>query len=285
MALNSSKLLFLCIFLSASVSLLAQSTQNYDTYFPRKYSKQPVITFKEGFFNKTIYYLDGEKTNPKEVGALLNSMQNENFEFLPIHRKKSWGTGIILTGLAVNLSSIAYLFTHEITPAIVRPWYLATLGSGILQFTGNSLIRNADRRIQLTLNDFNAYHFSGGTNAYLSMDVSDKFLGPQIDFYEGPMLLQKHQVLSRFQANDEAFQLFERVLKRQKVSTVTNIVNSALGFGVMFVAVGFERQSSSQNNLLIPMTLTGIGLNIFSSNYERRTRYLTREALHRYNYQ
>jgi hypothetical protein len=280
----SKQLIFYLLFIISPYSL-AQTTQNSHTYFPRKYSEQPIITFKEGFFNKTTYYLDGEKTNPKEVGALLNSMQNEDFEFLPIHRKKSWGAGIMLTGLALNLGSIAYLFTNEITPAIVRPWYLATLGGGIMQFTGNSLIRNGDRRIQLTLNDFNAYHFSGGTNAYLSMDVSDKFLGPQIDFYEGPMLLQKHQVLSRFQANDEAFQLFERVLKRQKVSTVTNIVNSALGFGVMFVAVGFERQSSSQNNLLIPMTLTGIGLNIFSSNYERRTRNLTREALHRYNYQ
>lgn len=284
MTFTYSKQVIFYLLFSISPYSLAQTTQNYHSLFPRNYSKQPIITFKEGLFNKTTYYLDGEKSTPKEVGVLLNSIQNEDFEFLPLHRKKIGGTGILLTGLAVNLGSIAYLFTNEITPAIVRPWYLATLGSGILQFTGKNLIRNADRRIQLTLNDFNAYHFSGGTNAYLSIDVSDRFLGPQIDFYEGPMLLQKHQVFSRFKTNDEAFQLFERVLKRQKVSTVTNIVNSALGIGVMFVAVGFERQFSSQNKLLIPMTLTGIGLNIFSNNYERRTRNLTREALYLYNY-
>ena len=216
---------------------------------------------------------------------MLNSARFEDFEFLPFHQKKNWGIGIILTGLAVNLGSIVYLFTHEITPTNVRPWYFVTLGGGILQATGSILVRDADRRIQRKLTDFNAYHYSKGTNTFLSMDVSDRFLGTRIDIYEGPMLLQKDQVLLRLKSNEEAYNLFEQVLKRQKVSTVTNLANSALGIGIFFVAVGFVQQSSSQNQILLPMTFTGIGLNVFSSFFERRTRNLTREALQQYNYQ
>jgi hypothetical protein len=263
----------------------SQTTQSSHTYFPGSYSQQPVITFKEGFLNKTTYYLDGEKSSPKEVTKLLNSVQTEDFKFTPYQRSKNLGTGLMLTGLAVNVGSVAYLFTNEITPATIRPWYLVTLGSGILQATGNIIIRNSERRIERSLSDFNAYHYSKGPSAYLTMDVSQGFSGTKIDIYEGPMLLQNTQVLSRLKSNEEAYRLFEQVIKRQKVSAVTNVANSALGFGIMFVAIGFERQSSTQSQILLPMTLTGIGLNVFSSFFDRRTRNLTREALHRYNYQ
>jgi hypothetical protein len=48
-----------------------------------------------------------------------------------------------LTGLAVNLGSIAYLLTNEITPATIRPWFLVTLGGGVLLVTGDLLVQNA----------------------------------------------------------------------------------------------------------------------------------------------
>lgn len=263
----------------------SQNTQSSHAYFSGSYSQQPVITFKEGFLNKTTYYLDGEKSSPKEVANLLNSVQTEDFRFTPYQRKKNLGTGLMLSGLAVNLGSVAYLFTNEITPATIRPWYLVTLGSGILQATGNIISRNSERKIERTLTDFNAYHYSKGPGAYLSLNVSENFFGSKIDIYEGPMLLQNAQVLSRLTSNEEAHRMFKQVIKRQKVSTITNVTNSALGLGIMFVAIGFERQSSTQNQLLLPMTFTGIGLNVFSSFFDRRTRNLTREALHRYNYQ
>jgi hypothetical protein len=276
---------FLTLVLSIITSLaFSQTTQNPKTYFPGSFSEQPVITFKEGFFNKTTYYLDGEKSSPKEVAALMNSVQTEDFRFLPHQRKKNLGTGILLSGLAVNLGSIAYLFTNEITPTNVRPWFLVTLGSGVLQSTGNILIRNSDRKIERSVTDFNAYHYAGGADAFLSMDVSQNFFGSKIDIYEGPMLLQNDQVQSRLRSNEEAYTLYEKVIKRQQVSKVTNVANTALGFGLLFVAIGFERQSSTQNQLLLPMTFTGIGLNVFSSIFEHRTRNLTREALYRYNY-
>ena len=263
----------------------SQTTQESRSYFPGNYSTQPVITFKEGFLNQTTYYLDGQKSSPAEVAALLNSVQNEEFRFSAFQRKKNWGTAINLTGLAVNIGSVAYLFTNEITPANVRPWFWVAFGGGVVQSTGNILIRDADRRIRRTINDFNAYHYSGGVDAFLSMDVTDGFLGPKIDIYEGPMLLETDQVLSRLQANPEALELYEKILRREKVSTVTNVVNSALGIGVFFLAVGFESQSSSQNDLLIPLTFTGVGLNVFSRFYDRKTRNLTRDALYKYNYQ
>ena len=115
--------------------------------------------------------------------------------------------------------------------------------------------------------------------------IIDGFLGPKINIYEGPMQLEKDQVLTRFQSNPEALRLYEQVLKREKVSTVANVANSALGIGIFFLAVGFESQSSSQNDLLIPLTFTGVGLNIFSRFYERKTRNLTRDVLYKYNYQ
>jgi hypothetical protein len=117
------------------------------------------------------------------------------------------------------------------------------------------------------------------------MDVEDGFLASKIQIYDGLMLIQKDQVLFRLQANEQSYLVYEQVLKRQKVSTVTHIANAALGIGVMFVAIGYEQQSSSPNDLLIPLTLTGIGLGIFSKNYDRRTRNLTREVLNGYNYQ
>jgi hypothetical protein len=268
----------------ASISL-AQNTQESRTYFPGNYSTQPIITFKEGFLNQTTYYLDGQKSNPAEVAALLNSVQSEEFRFSAYQRKKNWGTAINLTGLAVSIGSVAYLFTNEITPANIRPWFWVTFGGGVVQGTGSILIRDADRRIRRSINDFNAYHYSGGADAFLSMDIMDGFLGPKINVYEGPMQLEREQVLTRFQSNLEALQLYEQVLRREKVSTVANVVNSALGIGIFFLAVGFEFQSSSQNDLLIPLTFTGVGLNIFSRFYERKTRNLTREALYKYNYQ
>lgn len=268
----------------ASISL-AQNTQESRTYFPGNYSTQPIITFKEGFLNQTTYYLDGQKSNPAEVAALLNSVQSEEFRFSAYQRKKNWGTAINLTGLAVSIGSVAYLFTKEITPANVRPWFWVTFGGGVVQGTGSILIRDADRRIRRSINDFNAYHYSGGADAFLSMDIIDGFLGPKINIYEGPMQLEKDQVLIRFQSNPEALRLYEQVLKREKVSTVANVANSALGIGIFFLAVGFESQSSSQNDLLIPLTFTGVGLNIFSRFYERKTRNLTRDVLYKYNYQ
>jgi hypothetical protein len=186
--------------------------------------------------------------------------------------------------LAVNLGSIAYLFSNEITPTNFRPWFLVTLGGGVLLVTGDQLVKYAQKKIPRSLDDFNAYHYSGGNNSYLRMDVKEGFLAPKIEVYEGLMLLQKDQVLSRLQANEQAYQLYEQVLKRQKVSTVTHIANAALGIGVIFAAIGYEQQSSSQNDLLIPMSLTGIGLGIFSKNYDRKTRNLTRKVLQGYNY-
>jgi len=281
--INTKSFLLFYLF-CASISLQAQTNQDSRSYFPGNYSQQPIVTFKEGFLNQTTYYLDGEKSNAKEVGKLLNSIQNEDFEFLAYQRKKGLGTAINLTGFAVNLGSIAYLLTTEITPTNVRPWYFVTLGGGILQATGSILIQHSEKRIRGSIDDFNAYHYSGGVNSYLRMDLRDGFLAPKIDIYEGPMLLQKDQVLSRLQENEQSYQLYEQVLKRQKVSTVAHIVNSALGIGILFVVLGYEQQSSSQNDLLIPMTLSGIGLNIFSRNYDRKTRNLTREVLHGYNY-
>jgi hypothetical protein len=116
------------------------------------------------------------------------------------------------------------------------------------------------------------------------MDIRNNFLGPKIDIYEGPMLLQNQQVQARLRSNGEAYRMFEQVLRRQKVSTATNVVNSALGIGILFLAVGHESQSSSRNEVLLPLAFTGVGINVFSSFFERRTRNLTREALNRYNH-
>lgn len=278
--------LTLLLFFLASINVaFSQTTPNSLSYFPERYSQQPIITFKEGFFNKTTYFLDGEKSSPKEVTAFLNSLKNEDFKFQSYQRKKNLGMGIRVSGIAVTIGSIAYLFTNDITPANVRPWFWASFGGGVLQSTGNILVADSERRIQRTINDFNAYHYSGGTEAFLSMDVMGSFFGPKINIYEGPMVLEKDQVLTRFQSNPEALQLYEQVLRREKVSTVAKVVNSALGIGIFFLAVGFESQSSSQNDLLIPLTFTGVGLNIFSRFYERKTRNLTRDVLYKYNYQ
>ena len=279
------KVTLLLVYLSPVEIAFSQNTPSSHAYFSGSYSQQPVITFKEGFFNKTTYYLDGEKSSPKEVANLVKSVQTEDFRFLQNQRKKNLGYVIRLSGISVTLGSIAYLFTNEITPANVRPWFWTSFGGGMLHSTGNILIADSERRIQLTINDFNAYHYSGGADAFLSMDKSAGFFGSKIDIYEGPMLLQNAQVLSRLQSNEVALRMFEKVIKRQKVSTVTNVANTALSFGIMFVALGTKRQSSTQDQILLPLTFTGIGLNVFSSFFDRRTRNLTREALHRYNYQ
>lgn len=262
-----------------------QTTPNSPSYFSGKYSQQPIISFREGFFNKTTYYLDGEKSSSKQVAALLNSLQNEDFKFEGYQRKKNLGIGIRVSGMAVTIGSIAYLFTNEITPANVRPWFWVSFGGGVLQSTGNILIGDSERRIQRTINNFNAYHYSGGEEVYLSMDEGAGFFGSKIDLYEGPMKLDKSQVLSRMQLKPETRELYEKIINRQKVSTVTQAANTAVQFGILFFALGAEPQSSALNKTLIPLTITGIGLNIFSGAYDRKTRNLTREVLLLYNYQ
>ena len=276
---------FLLFFLFSVDVAFSQTAQNQNAYFSGKYSKQPVITLREGFLNKTTYYLDGEKASSSEVANLLQSVESEDFRFIPYQRNKNLGTGLKLTGLAANTGSIAYLFTNELTSANIQPWFWVTFGSAVLQATGDIIIRNADRKIERMINDFNAYHYSDDPGTYLRMDVSKSFSGSKIDIYEGPMLLEKDQVLERFKSNEEAYRQFETIIKREKVSAVTNVLNSTLGFGLAFLAIGYERQSSTQNQLLLPLVFTGVGLNVFSIFFERRTRNLTREALYRYNYQ
>ncbi|WP_026951874.1 hypothetical protein [Algoriphagus mannitolivorans] len=279
------RVILILFFLAPMNVAFPQSTPNSHSYFSGSYSQQPIISFKEGFFNKTTYYLDGEKSSPKQVAALLNSVQNEDFKFDGYQRKKNWGTGVRVSGLAVSIGSIAYLFTNEITPANVRPWFWASFGGGVLQSTGNILIGDSERRIQRTINDFNAYHFSGGEEVFLSMDESAGFFGSKIEIYEGPMKLDKSQVMSRMQSKPEVRELYDKILNRQKVGTATQVANTALQIGIIFFALGPEPQSSALNKTLIPLTMTGIGLNLFSGFYERKTRNLTREALLLYNYQ
>ncbi|TDQ17541.1 hypothetical protein DFQ04_2195 [Algoriphagus boseongensis] len=272
-------------FLAPMNVAFAQTTPNSPSYFSGSYSQQPIISFKEGFFNKTTYFLDGEKSSPKQVAALLNSVQNEDFKFEGYQRKKNWGNGIRLSGIAITIGSIAYLFTNEITPANVRPWFCASFGGGVLQSTGNILVGDSERRIQSTINDFNAYHYSGGEEVFLSMDESAGFFGSKIDIYEGPMKLDKSQVMSRMQSKPEVRELYDKIFSRQKVSTVAQVANTAVQFGIIFFALASEPQSSALNKTLIPLTMTGIGLNIFSGAYDRKTRNLTREALLLYNYE
>lgn len=228
--------------------------------------------------------MDGEKSGPQEVALLLESGLDGRSNFTSYQRKKIMGTAMNFTGLAVNLGSFAYLFTHEITPNSVRPWYLVTLAGGLLQGSGDILLTDAKRRIGRTIDDYNELHYSQGAGSFLGMDVSFNFLGASIDIYEGPMLLKNEQALSLMSSNQEAHRLFEKVTKRQQVSKGANIANMVLEASILFVALGFERQSSSQNQILLPLTFTGIGLNLFSNFYERRTRNLAREALYLYNF-
>ncbi|GMQ28680.1 hypothetical protein [Algoriphagus confluentis] len=285
MEIKIYRLTLLLFFLASMNMAFSQTTPKSLSYFPERYSQQPIITFKEGFFNKTTYFLDGEKSSPKEVAALLNSVKNEDFKFLSYQRKKNLGMGIRVSGIAVTIGSIAYLFTNDITPANVRPWFWASFGGGVLQSTGNILVADSERRIQRTINDFNAYYYSGGTEVFLSMDESAGFFGSKIDIYEGPMKLDKSQVLSRMQNMPEVRELYNKIIKRQKVSTAAQVANTAVQFGILFLALGPEPQSSTLNTTLIPLTMTGIGLNLFSGFYERKTRNLTRTALFQYNYQ
>lgn len=264
--------------------LFAQSDKNAVTYYPSNYSQQPIVTFHEGFLNRRTYFLDGIKSQPKDVTALLKSIQNEDFDIHSLQQKKTWGTAIRLTGLGVGIGTFAYLFTNEITPSNIRPLIWFSMGSIILQVTGNSLVENSQTRITKAIDDFNAYHFVGSSSKFLKMDVRNQFLGPKIDIYEGTKLLQTDQVSLILKSNEKAFEAISMIQKRQKVSKVAHVVDQGLSIGILFLALGYQKQSSTQSDLLFPLILTGTGLRIFSSNYDRRTRNLARMALNEYNY-
>lgn len=264
--------------------LFAQNQQNATTYYPEKYSQQPIITFREGFLNKRTYFLDSIKSSPKVVKETLKSIQHEDFDIHSLQRKKDWGTGISLTGLGTGIATFTYFLTNEITPTNIKPLVWGTLGSEILLIAGNALKSDSQKRITKTIDDFNAYHYFGNSSKFLRLDIKYQFLGQKIDIYEGTKLLQRDQISSLLQSNEKAIETYSIIQKRQKVSKVSHVVNQGLGIGILFLMLGYQNQSSTQNDLIFPLIITGTGLSIFSNNYDRKTRNLARTAIHRYNY-
>lgn len=279
-------IVFLAIFFGFQGGLIhAQTSTNSTIYFPETASKQPIITYLEGFLNKFTYYIDGQESSPNEVANLMGLVTNENFNIRSYQRKRSWGRALKVAGVTTMLATSTYFFTQDIASTNLGGLIIISLGGVALDYTGRHLLEDANMRIEKSIRDFNAYHYSGGVDAYLSMEMNMKLLGPQLEIYEGPMLLTQTEAANRIRTNEVAFQLYNKVLKRQKVSKVTNIASLVLSMGVVVTTLGHEKQSSQPNKIIYPLILTGFGLNSFSTIYNRKTRNMGREALYIYNYQ
>ncbi|WP_051069645.1 hypothetical protein [Mariniradius saccharolyticus] len=265
-------------------SLLAQD-RNAEYFSENKYADYPIITFRENLFNQPVYYVNGVKANAGEVRAYLEIQPGDAQDFAADNSKRVGGAALRYVGLAVTTGSLVYLFTNQLQPNNFSTFFWVSFGGGIVGSIGASMEANAKRRIAGTIDKYN-YIISRDQlqGHYLTMDVRDNLLGEKIDIYDGPNLLNKAQIRSLMENRPDMYADYLKALRKQNLSFALDIGSLALDLVFVAYFISPQLQSSTPNDILIPLVFTNLGLGIISGQVRRSARNLTRSALYRYNF-
>jgi hypothetical protein len=278
-----SLFLFFCFF---GINLKAQDTR-FEYFSDQKYADYPLITFKENFFNQPVYYIDGAKSSANEVRAFMEIMPGDANDFAQTHTKSTTGTLLKIGGQAVVLGALGYAYNNRnmLNNDIVRNWFFLTIGGGVISGIGRSMNRHGVRKINNLIENHN-YLISGDQigSVYLKMDFRQNFLGEKIDIYDGPNLLDKARIRTLMQDNQGIYEEYQKALNKQKISFGLDITGLLVDIVLISYVISPRFQSSAPSNLLIPLVIVDLGINILSSQFRRSARNLTRHALHRYNF-
>jgi hypothetical protein len=144
---------------------------------------------------------------------------------------------------------------------------------------------NAKRRIAGTIDKYNFIISRDQLQGhYLTMDVRDNLLGEKIDIYDGPNLLNKAQITTLMESRPDMYADYMKALRKQKMSFALDIGSLALDLVFIAYFISPQLQSSTPNDILIPLVFTNLGLGIISGQVRRSARNLTRSALYSYNF-
>lgn len=127
---------------------------------------------------------------------------------------------------------------------------------------------------------------NGQQQPFLRIDYRSTFIGDRIDILDGPRVLTKQEVFQLMQTQPEAFEKYQMAMKKQRTSKWLDGTTFLATAGV--IALSFiPPQSSSystRSNLLLPLSITTIGLGIASGFFRRSSRNMTKEAVDLYNF-
>lgn len=271
-------------FFLPSLSLRAQD-RNTEYFSENKYADYPIITFRENLFNQTVYYVNGVKSTTKEVRAYLEIQPGDAQDFAADNTKRMAGVALRYTGLAMTTGSLIYLFTNDLQPSNFNTFFLVSFGGGIVGSIGASMEANAKRRIAGTIDKYNFIISRDQLlGHYLTMDVRANLLGEKIDIYDGPNLLGKAQIRTLMENRSDMYADYLKALRKQNLSFALDLGSLALDLVFIAYFISPQLQSSTPNDILIPLVFTNLGLGIISGQVRRSARNLTRSALYSYNF-
>jgi hypothetical protein len=254
-------------------------------YEENKYAEYPVITFRENFLNLPVYYVNGEKASPKEVRAYLEILPGDAQDFSANISKLRIGSALYYTSLGVSLGSIVYLNTNELRQQDYTAFFIVTFGSMVLGSVGGGMESNAKMRLSNILETYNFVIDQNRLGShYLKMKTEGNLIGQKINIYDGPNMLNKAQIRTLMENRPDMYADYEKALRRQ---TFANLLEWAgLGLELVFIwyFISPQFQSSTPNDILLPLVFANLGLDIISGQVRRSARNLTRSALHRYNF-
>lgn len=280
-------LYFLTFYLGFLFSIPSAEAQDKRSpfYEENKYADYPIITFRENLFNQPVYYIKGEKVSPKEVRAYLEIMPGDAQDFTANISKLRIGSALYYTSLGVSLGSIVYLNTNELRQQDYTAFFLVTFGSMVLGSVGGGMESNAKMHLSNILETYNFVIDQNRLGShYLKMKIEGNLIGQKINVYDGPNMLNKAQIRTLMENRPDMYADYEKALRRQ---TFANLLDWAgLGLDLVFTwyFISPQFQSSTPNDILLPLVFANLGLDIVSGQVRRSARNLTRSALYRYNF-
>jgi hypothetical protein len=274
----------LCFCLLSIHSAQAQDKRS-PFYQENKYADYPVITFRENFLNLPVYYMNGEKASPKEVRAYLEILPGDAQDFTANIAKLRIGSALYFTGRAVSLGTMAYLFTQELGQENYTTFFLVTIGGEVLESVGVAMESNAKMHLSNILENYNFVIDQNRLGShYLKMKIEGNLIGQKINIYDGPNLLNKSQIRTLMENRSDMFADYEKAIRKQNFANILDWTGLGLQLVFTWYFISPQFQSSTPNDILLPLIFTNLGLSIVSGQVRRSARNLTRSALDRYNF-
>jgi hypothetical protein len=277
--------LFLSFLSLLSIHSLQAQDKRSPFYQENKYADYPVITFRENFLNLPVYYIKGEKASPQEVRAYLEIMPGDAQDFTANISKLRIGSALYFAGRAVSLGTMAYLFNTELSQENYTTFFLVTLGGEVLESVGGGMERNAKMHLSNILESYNYVIDKDRLGShYLKMKIEGNLIGQKINIYDGPNMLNKAQIRTLMESRPDMFADYEKAIRKQNFANILDWTGLGLQLVFTWYFISPQFQSSTPNDILLPLIFTNLGLSIVSGQVRRSARNLTRSALDRYNF-
>lgn len=280
-------LFFLTLYLGFLFSIPSAQAQDKRSpfYQENKYADYPVITFRENFLNLPVYYINGEKSKPQEVRAYLEILPGDAQDFTANTAKLRIGHALYLTSLGIGLGSTAYLYTNELRQDDYLPFFIMTVGGSLLGNIGGGMESNAKMHLSNILENYNFVIDSDRLGSHcLKMKIEGNLIGQKINIYDGPNMLNKAQIRTLMENRPDMYADYEKAIRKQTFANILDVADLGLTLVFTWYFISPQFQSSTPNDILLPLVFTNLGLSIVSGQVRRSARNLTRSALDRYNF-